>query len=58
MIADGLGGEAEGARVKRDEIGGETGGFSRFADELGGEPQGTGVKLIAKGDETGGCVVR
>ena len=43
--------------MKRDEIGGVAGGFSRFADELGGEPQGTGAKLIVKGDETGGCGV-
>jgi len=30
--------------MKRDEIGGVAGGFSRFADEIGGEAGGTGVK--------------
>lgn len=44
--------------MKRDEIGGVAGGFSRFGDELGGEAEGTGAKLIVKGGETGGCVVR
>lgn len=53
----GLGVKPKARGMKRDEIGGVAGGFSRFADELGGEPQGTGAKLIAKGGETGGCVV-
>lgn len=44
MIADELGGEAEGARMKRDEIGGVAGGFSRFADGLGGETEGARMK--------------